>query len=279
MRPPFNYIGSKEWMADIIAQYMPANMETFVDGFFGSGGLFFSRYRWAECEIINDLNGDVINFFRVLRDKPKRLIEALQLTPHSRIETRESGKIMSATRNEIKRALYFFVRANQSFAASTRGWRMPTANKNIAGEWRNKTDPVTLYRIAERLTRASIECNPAIQLIKQYRNKQTFFYLDPPYLNVQWEGSAKYNGYSMKEADHQELIEAVLCSPSMFIISGYDHPLYNQLTDQGYRKIQVPAQVGAINQTQRRKNADINTARTEILWISPNIQSLQNALF
>lgn len=279
MKAPFAYIGSKGWIAESIIQYMPSNMKTFIDGFFGSGGLFFSRPRWAECEIINDLNGDVINFFRVLRDRPKKLIEVLQLTPHSRIETRECGKIMHSTKDEVKRALYFFVRAAQSFAGSTRGWRMPTSGKNLAQEWKNKTDPVVLYRLAERLQRASIECNPALQLIKQYRTRQTFFYLDPPYLNVQWIGSSGYNKHSMTEADHQELIEAVLQSPSMFIVSGYDHPLYAQLTDQGYRKIEIPAEAKSINNAQRRKNPAVNMNRTEILWISPNIQFVQNTLF
>lgn len=282
MKPPLHYLGSKNTLVETIFQYVPSSFKTFIDVFMGSGSVLLYRSRWAEIEIANDKNGDVVNFFRVLRDKPKKLIDTLQLIPHSRREMRESTAIMEATTNPVTRAAYYCVRANQAFAASGRangGWRLPTFN--AIREWHNITDPDYLYTLAARLRRVSLENNTAIKVMKQYDRKDTFFYFDPPYINVAHQKSKElaYQGHDMNEDDHVEFVDHCLKLRGMSIISGYNHPIYDRLVDRGWRKVEIPREVKSINKNTVKNNPDLITARTEILWVSPNIQFVQNSLF
>jgi len=276
MKSTIIYYGGKSELAKDIAPYVPAMIKRYVEPFFGSGGLFFYREnRWAPIEIINDLNGDVVNFFKVLRDKPKKLIDLLQMTPHSRQEQREAAGVMAKSKNDVTRALYFFIRINQSFNGA-RGWSIPV-DKNRAKEWKKKTNPQLLYRAAERLRFASIENNPALKVMKLYDRADTFFYLDPPYLSVN-DPTGKdtaYRGFDMVEDDHEKFLDQCLRMKSQMIISGYDHPHYERLTNAGWRKIKILTDINATNHANKK----INKHRVEILWISPNIKPSQNTLF
>lgn len=274
MKSPITYYGAKSSLAEKMILHVPHKMDRYVEPFFGSGGLFFARPRWAQIEIINDLNGDVVNFFRVLRDKPRRLIEALQMFPHARQEQREAAAIMEKSKNEIMRALYFFVRINQSFNAA-RGWSIPVT-KNKAQEWKNKTDPALLYEVAARLRFASFENYPALKVMKLYDKPSTFQYLDPPYLSVT-DARGKndaYRGFDMIEDQHVEFIETCLKMKSMIMISGYDHPIYNPLTAAGWRKVTIPHEAKSVNHAKKG-----DYTRNEILWLSPNVKTAQNTLF
>lgn len=276
MKSVITYYGGKSELAKDIAPYVPAGIKRYVEPFFGSGGLFFYREtRWAPIEIINDLNGDVVNFFKVLRDKPKKLIDLLQMTPHARQEQREAAGVMAKSKNDVTRALYFFIRINQSFNG-VRGWSIPV-DKNRSREWSNKCNPNILYKAAARLKLASIENNPALKVMKMYDRADTFFYLDPPYLSVNDpEGKRTgYRGFDMVEEDHEKFIEQCLKMKSQIIISGYDHIHYDRLTAAGWHKVKILTDVNATN----HKNVKIKTARVEILWISPNIKTAQNTLF
>ena len=276
MKSPIIYYGAKGTLAEGIAQYIPAFMDRYIEPFFGSGGVFFHRSRWAEQEILNDLNGDVINFFRVLRDKPKKLIEYLNAIPHSRQEQREAAAIMQTTKSDLIRAAYFFVRINQSFNGA-KGWSIPSGSKNKSQEWRNKTDPGTLDMIARRLRYVAFENYPALKVMKLYDKASSFFYLDPPYLSVADAAAKKdsYRGFDMIEKDHEELVAACLKMKGMIIISGYDHPIYDPLIAAGWRKIKINVTVKALNYGKNKAGLK----RTEILWISPNIKQAQNTLF
>ena len=276
MKSTIIYYGGKSELARNIAPYVPAMIKRYVEPFFGSGGLFFYREnRWAPIEIINDLNGDVVNFFKALRDKPKKLIDLLQMTPHSRQEQRDAAGVMAKSRNDVTRALYFFIRINQSFNGA-RGWSIPVT-RNKAGDWKNKTDPQLLYKAAERLRFVSIEHNPAIKVMKLYDRADTFFYFDPPYLSVN-DPTGKdtaYRGFNMLEDDHEEFIDQCLKMKSQMIISGYAHPHYGRLVEAGWRRVQFLTEVKSVNHRNQIKDK----ARVEILWISPNIKTAQNTLF
>lgn len=276
MKSVITYYGGKSELAKDIAPYVPAGIKRYVEPFFGSGGLFFYREtRWASIEIINDLNGDVVNFFKVLRDKPKKLIDLLQMTPHSRQEQREAAGVMEKSKNDVTRALYFFIRINQSFNG-VRGWSIPV-DKNRSREWSNKCNPDILYKAAARLKLASIENSPALKVMKLYDRADTFLYLDPPYLSVNDpEGKRTgYRGYDMVEEDHEIFIDQCLKMKSQTIISGYEHSHYNRLTAAGWRKVKILTEAKSTN----HKNIQIKNARIEILWISPNIKPAQNTLF
>lgn len=261
-------------LAKTISDLAPLDSNLYLEPFFGSGAVFFYRKRWAGAEVINDLNGDVVNFFRVLRDKPKPLIDRLGLTLHARQEIEDSTHfIKSKKSSDVTKALYFFVRANQSFSANMRangGWQLPGTNtKNKSRTWMGKINPDRLYKIADRLKTCSIENRPALYAMQLYDSEQSFYYLDPPYLSVASERdkSTSYQGYDMQENEHQDFINTVLGLKAKIIISGYDHPIYDALVKNGWKKISIEVNAASGN----KKNKDIDTDRTEILWISPNV--------
>jgi len=205
----------------------------------------------------------------------------LQFTPHARREQKEAAQIMASSKSDVTRALYFFVRINQSFNG-VRGWNLPHSKKSECQEWLNKCDPDRLYWISKRLLRASFENKPALELMDQHNKKGSFFYHDPPYMSVNSEKDRKsaYRNIDMLEEDHKEFIKACLnSSKSMHIVSGYDHPLYDELTGNGWRKIQIPYKAKSLNHNQMKHKNVIDPARVEILWVSPNIQFTQNPLF
>lgn len=274
MKSPIIYYGGKTALASIIARYAPYKMGVYLETFFGSGAVFFYKYSWAKVEIINDINGDVINFFRVLRDKPKRLIEMLQTTPFARQEIQQSTNFIKSSKDDIKRALYFFVRANQSFSGNMRangGWHIGI-NRNYAKDWVNKCNSDFLYTVSERLRRASIEHKSAINCLQTYDDPKTFVYHDPPYLSVADAKSKReaYQGFDMVKEDHEKFMAACLAAHSMQIISGYDHPLYNRLIQANWKKIIIPHYSPAGNKSAEKK-IEYDNYREEILWISPNI--------
>jgi DNA adenine methylase len=283
MKSPITYYGGKGMLVEIIAEYVPASMDRYIEPCFGSGALFFYRSRWAQTEIINDLNDEVVNFFRILREHPQKLIDLLQLTPHARMEQKKAVEILDDPRSSnLKKAWAFFTRINQSFNG-VRGWSIPV-EKGRAAEWKRKTDPALLFDVARRLRFASFENRPLLQILKLYDKPRSFFYLDPPYLSVNDPKGKKtgYRDHDMIEADHEKMIAVCLKLKGMCIISGYDHPLYNPLVDHGWRKVVIPWKVQSTAHTSRGSSVNTsnkNDHREEILWISPNIKLAQNILF
>ncbi|MEO1065520.1 MAG: DNA adenine methylase, partial [Actinomycetota bacterium] len=86
MKPPVRYYGGKTRLAPWLASLMP-ELPVYVEVFTGSAAVLLARPQ-VRHEILNDRDGNVVTFFRVLRDRPDELIEALQLTPYARDEER-----------------------------------------------------------------------------------------------------------------------------------------------------------------------------------------------
>lgn len=151
MRPPFAYYGGKVGMAQLIVDLMPDH-RVYIEPFFGSGAVFFAKPP-ARHEIVNDAEANIVNFFRVLRDKPERLEWLCTLSPHARDEWMASTV---DTVDDIERARAFFVRVTQAFAATvgpTTGWKITTA--------RTQSVPATIRANADgSLTSPTGCCKP-----------------------------------------------------------------------------------------------------------------------
>ena len=259
-RPALKYYGGKWNLANWIVDFFPHH-NCYVEPFGGAASVLLQK-PLSPHEFYNDLDSDVVNFFRVLRENQSELIQKIDLTPYSREEYELSYE---PTIDPIEKARRFYVRSWQSHNPSRlSGWRNScnsNRSQSFAQDWNSINH---LYAIAQRLKQVQIENRPALELIKRVDTKETLFYIDPPYLNETRTSSTLY-AFELKKEDHIELAECLNSIKGMVIVSGYEHPLYNELY-AGWTKKQVAT----------KKNGGANSI--EVLWISPNIQ-LQQTLF
>lgn len=269
-RKPMDYYGGKVGMVDEIARNFPPLIDRYVEPFCGSASVFFAADgRWASQEILNDLNGDLTCFYRMLRDHPDEMIRRLQLTPHSRREYEDAALAIRTRKfeDDYHRALCFFIRIVQSFHGSTHGW-----DKTDRDRWISKTDPGQLFAAATRLRMASIENRPYDFILKTYDSPGTLFYLDPPYLstNSPKDMVANYHGLGMTEEDHSQFLSKVRTLKGYAVISGYPHPLYDSLVQDGWDEIKIHRSSTVAISSQDK---NVVTERTEVLWVNPRARS------
>ena len=259
---PFRWMGSKAKLLPFILSYLPDDAVHFCDVFGGSGAILLNRNP-APLETLNDIDGDVVNFFRVLREDADILVKKIRLTPYSRKEY-ETACRHESNGDPIEDARMFFVRSNQSF--------LP---RNGIGYWRNCTDTshvrskdiasITerLHAVAERLGHVQIENKPALDVLSMYDGKDTLFYLDPPYLGDSREShmaTRKMYEHEMKsEEQHRMLAEACAKLRGRVAVSGYRSELYDDLYS-GWRRVDAVAARPASSITKKKK------MKQECLW-------------
>ena len=242
MNAILKYPGSKWTLAERIVREMPPH-KFYLEPFFGSGAVFFNKDP-AEYETINDLDGNVVNFFRVCREHPDELARAVNLTPFAReeflsIQERAAGEDIQLTGDSVEDARRFLVRCCQGFGsklADRVGWKntKQPAGPNNAAIWSRIL--FTIYEAAERLKNAQIENTDAVQLIRACNNPDCLIYADPPYLGETRKRKRIYRVEMLTTAAHIELLDALLAHEGPVILSGYDHQLYNDKL-RGWRKV------------------------------------------
>lgn len=246
------YPGAKWSLAQNIVGYFPEHYH-YVEPFFGSGAVYFSKPP-SPHEIVNDLSGTVVNFFRVLRDNSDELLWKLALTPWSREEYDQSDV---QTGDDLEDARRFVVRVWQAHAsdlAKKTGWKNRGSSQRARGmsdRWSRVPDE--LATLAERLQHAEIENRPALQLIKRFSTPDTLIYADPPYLPE--TRTQKMYGEEMTAEEHVVLLDALLAHKGSVVLSGYANSLYDDKLS-GWERVELKA-----------PKVEAGAARTEILWV------------
>lgn len=261
------YRGGKSKIAEWVISHFPPH-KIYVEPFGGGASVLINKMPVAS-EIYNDINSEVVNFFRVLRgDKSSKLLEIIELTPYSRDEFDLSYEPCS---DILERARRTAIRSMMSFGGNglsrgKTGFRA-TANNNTSAPARFNKYPNDLKFIIERFKSITIENRSALELIKIHDSKETLHYLDPPYvMNTRKSLSHLYDD-EMTDENHQDLAIVVNSLKGMVIISGYDSKLYDTLYPT-FRKVYK-------NSMAASYQGGVSTV--EVLWLSPNIQS--NTLF
>jgi DNA adenine methylase len=233
MNAVIRYPGSKWSLAGWIIQHFPAGYEkmVYLEPFAGSGAVFFNKKPGA-VETINDLDSDIVNLFRILREKPDALKHVLELTPYSR---QEYEKSYQACDDPLEQARRFMVRTTQAIGAKMGtkcGWRNHKQMRigGTACKWASITG--TVDAAASRLRGDSkhlvqIEHMDALQLISRYNNRATLIYIDPPYVRATRKSGRLYR-HEMSDSGHEALLDLVQESKAKIIISGYASALYDQ---------------------------------------------------
>jgi DNA adenine methylase len=257
VKPILRYPGAKWRLAPWIISHMPPH-ESYLEPYFGSGAVFFGKAP-ARIETINDLDGEVINFFRVCRERPDDLAEALALTPWARAE-REAA--YEPATDDLERARRFAVRVWQTYGAcvsESRGWRATTGSYRGGGPdfpklWARL--PGVVREASERLLEAQIECRPALDVIRRYNGPEVLIYADPPYVHGTRTASGKAYTHEMTDKDHAELLYVLRDHKGPVLLSGYDSDLYSGL-------------LGDWRKETRATTAEKGVKRVECLWINP----------
>ena len=207
----------------------------YCEPFSGSAAVLLNRNP-SPVETYNDIDGEVANFFKVLRDQTEELTKAIAFTPFSREEFYWAVTDAGESMGDLERARRFFVRARQSRTGlaqtATLGRWANCKNTSRAGmsgvvsRWLGSVEH--LPEIALRLLRVQIENRPAVDLVRLYDNPNTLFYCDPPYIHAS-RGDDKAYGFEMDEASHMELSEVVHGCKGKVAISGYHCDLMDDL--------------------------------------------------
>lgn len=257
----FGWYGGKYSHLDWLLPLLP-RCHHYCEPFAGSAAVLLNR-RPAAVETYNDMDGEVANFFRVLRDKGDELTKAIGLTPFSREEFAIACKLDGSI-SDIERARRFYVRARQvrtglAQTASVGRWAncKDTSRQGMSGvisRWFGAV--AALPEIAARLLRVQIENRPAIDVIRLYDSKTTLFYCDPPYVH-ETRGDSKAYGHEMTNGQHAALADVLNAAKGKVAISNYDCPLMNKLYPaKRWKKYVSPEKT--IHSTKGK--------RSEVLW-------------
>jgi DNA adenine methylase len=257
VKPILKYPGAKWRLAPWIISYLPKH-KSYLEPFFGSGAVFFNKDK-ARVETINDIDDEVVNFFRVCREQPDALADALALTPWARAE-REAA--FSATDDPREKARRFATRCWMTFGAhrrQTNGWRHTTGKNKDGGPdnprlWSRL--PECVREASARLMEAQIESRPAIEVIERHNGPEVLIYADPPYPHGTRTAHGKAYDHEMADADHIELLRVLSAHKGMVVLSGYDNELYREAL-QGWADFSAST------------TAERGAIRTETLWLNP----------
>lgn len=262
-RPVLRYFGSKWRLARWLFDHFPpaSSYDIFVDVYGGSGAIILQAPMVAGM-IYNDLDGDVVNFFDVLRSEPDALIEAISLTPYSRQEYKRAWQPLDDL-EPLERARRYYVRSWQSYGgtrpASPTGWSAQRKKSVTRSSLKLWTEHEGLRTVVERLRKIQIECDTALSVIARYDTPRTLFYCDPPYVPKSRSDRQSLGAYAheMDSAMHAELLQTLTTIKGMAIISGYETVLYESMLTGWDKK----STLSRTTNTQRPKR--------ETIWISP----------
>jgi DNA adenine methylase len=247
-----HYPGSKWSMAEWIIRHMPPHT-TYLEPFFGSGAVLFNKAP-VLLETINDLDGDVVNLFRVIRDQPEELARLVHWTPYAR---EEYLSCQSGVEDGLEQARRFLVRCWQSIRVKTgsiSGWKCRGTPDDAYRVKQWNALPSKLTSVAERLKEVQIECRPAVEVIKRYRRPDVLIYADPPYLSETRNGAIYAN--EMTDKEHAELLAVLSKHPGPVLLSGYASRLYDEVLAGWHRE-------------EMHQVIETGQNRTEVLWINP----------
>ena len=258
----FGWYGGKYSHLDWLLPLLPKTTH-FCDLFGGSAAVLINRDP-SPVETYNDVDSELVTFFRVLREQKETLIEAIGLTPFSREELTRACRESTEGLSDLERARRFFVRARQvrtglAQTASAGRWAhcLLTSRAGMAGavsRWLGSIED--LSAIAQRLLRVQIENAPALEILDRYDTTETLFYCDPPYVH-DTRGDSKAYGHEMTDLDHRDLARALKGAKGKVALSGYHGPLYDEIYSDWWRV-----------EADARLCHSVKKERREILWLN-----------
>jgi DNA adenine methylase len=261
--PPFAYFGGKIRAAEKIVPLLPPHGH-YVEPFAGSLAVLLAKPQ-SRMETVNDLDGNLMLFWRMLRDRPEDLALAMALTPHSRAEHQDAYRLDEIDGDDLERARKVWVMLSQGRGGTMRrtGWRF---YRNPGASTYAMPDYLEAYArrvpsCADRIARVSLECRDALDVIADYgQHPDVLLYVDPPYLGT--TRAANYAHEMLTEDAHRALAEALRAARAAVVLSGYASPLYEDLYPDWHRAEFAAWTGNGIRDGRTRVDGE----RTEVLW-------------
>jgi DNA adenine methylase len=265
-RPALRYFGGKFRLAPWIIAQFPGHV-CYVEPFGGAAGVLL-RKEPSLFEIYNDLDGTVVNFFRVLRDQPDELLRAISLTPYARAEQLLAFE-EDVNLDPVESARRLYVRAWQSHGGGRTqwrtGWRYQVTNKRGKSSIADWSQVDHLEAIIARLKMVQIDNDDCLRVIERYDRPDTLFYLDPPYVastrSLRW--NKKAYSFEINDEYHRRLAEKLNGIQGMALLSGKPCDLYDELYGNWVRM-------------EKTVPTDFQSKTVEALWLSPNVVKRQS---
>jgi DNA adenine methylase len=273
-RPLLRYHGGKWRLAEWIVSQFPAH-NIYVEPFGGAASVLLRKPR-SYAEVYNDLDGEIVNLFRVMRDRGADLQRAIELTPYAReeffISFEPTEDPLERARRTMMRSFMGFggnlTRANRDQTPQRTGFR--TYSKKNRGaipaqDWKNL--PAALPATIDRIKGVIIEQRPAIEVMEEHDSPETLHYVDPPYVHSTrgFDAGGSIRGYrfEMSDEEHRELAKCLKGLAGAVILSGYACKLYDGDLYSSWERIEKPSM------------ADGARSRTEVLWL----RNVEHGLF
>lgn len=261
-RPMIRYHGGKWMLAKWIISHFPEH-RIYVEPFGGAASVLLRKKR-SYSEVYNDLDSDVYNLFKAVRDSGNVLRQKLELTPYSREEFdlsfEKTGDIIEDSRRMIVRSYMGF--GSAAATGRSTGFR---SNSNRSGttpahDWKNY--PAAMDGIIKRLQGVVIENREAIPIMEKADSPLTLHYVDPPYVKKTryMEGKTFSYNHEMEDAQHVILIEYLKTLKGYVVLSGYDNEIYNDMLPEW-------------GKYQRAAYSDGAGKRKEVLWMNKDMQA------
>lgn len=263
MKPALRYHGAKFRLAQWVMGFFPEH-KCYVEPFGGAAGVLIQKPR-VYAEVYNDLDGEIVNFFRVLQDPAmrKQLIEVCMLTPYARAEFELAWE---STDEPVEMARRTAIRAQMGFGSAgatkgTTGFRIDTKRDYGTAQQLWAEYPSNISLVGERFTGVLIENRPAIEIMQQHDAVNTLHFVDPPYVLSTREirNAGKAYRHEMKDDDHLVLLDSLSALKGFVVLSGYQSEIYTDYL-KGWET----------HTTESRISAGRGTAlKTEAVWLNP----------
>jgi DNA adenine methylase len=260
VKPPFPYYGGKITLGRRFVELFPSHGH-YVEPYCGSLAVLLAKPP-STMETVNDLDGEIVNFWRVLRERPDEMARVCALTPHALAEFRDSEEFDNPHLEDLERARRLWVRLSQGRSGRLKrtGWRhyVDTARSTVGmpGYLDGYVD--RMAAVVERLHHVSLECRPGLEVAEWYgRSPDVLLYVDPPYL-----GSARasdcYRHEMTSDSDHRDLAKVLRTARAAVVLSGYPSDLYDLELYPDWHRASFASGTG--------QNAETWANRTEVLW-------------
>jgi DNA adenine methylase len=227
LTPPLKWHGGKHYLAGKIVALMPPHLH-YVEPFAGGLAVLLAKNPEGVSEVVNDLDGELTNFWEMLRHPEtfNWFRHAVEATPFSRAAWERAAE---GGNDALERAVAFFIRCRQSLAGRRDTFAPLSRTRTRRGFNEQASAWITavegLPAVHARLRRVVVENRPALEVIRREDGPGTLFYFDPPYLPVTRTARQVYE-FEMSEADHLELLDALLACKGKVMVSGYPSELY-----------------------------------------------------
>jgi DNA adenine methylase len=247
----------------------------------GAASLFFARQP-APVEVLNDLDGDLVNLFRCLQDKAtfEELKHRIRYTLYARSEF---GRALDTLNDEsvtapVGRAWAFFVAKNQGMSGIankisdwSRVFKSCSGCAGTANKWMMRLSMLDDWHL--RLLRAQIDSRDALEVIRYWDTPDAVFYVDPPYHHDTRKTKQVYAA-EQNHGHHVQLVETLIACKGAVVLSGYDHPVYAPLEEAGWSATRYETSCHAAgrvrgSELQGEGAATTKAPRIEVVWANP----------